>query len=190
MDYLWEKEQWRKIVSNSDVEGLKEKSPISRTWVLLVGFVLENLIKGTIIAQNPNYISNGRLNTKVSDHRLLDLSEAIVDFNFTDNDRDMLNILESCIPSWGRYPIPKKIEDIKQEVPTDVDLKSTFDSLFERLDRFIYDMLKEDWAGPHECILREYIRSEMENMDLDKQYKIIEDLSLKMKNKSSEQDDE
>lgn len=190
MDYLWEKEQWGKIVSYSDADGLKEKSPISRTWILLAGFALENLIKGTIIAQNPSYISNGRLSPKISNHRLLDLSNSIADFVFTESERDLLSVLESCIPSWGRYPIPKKIKDIEQEVPADINLKNAFDSLFVRLDRFLYDILKMDWAGPHDCVFHGFFRSEMEEMDSGEQHKVIDELAKKTKDKKAKQDDD
>lgn len=189
MDYLWEKEQWGKIVNYSDLNGLKEKSPISRTWILLAGFALENLIKGTIIAQNPNYISNGRLSNKVSNHKLLELSNAIHDFTLGKDEQDLLNILESCILSWGRFPIPKKIEDLEEEVPANLDIKNIFDSFYTRLDRFLYDILKEDWQGPHECFLHGYIRSEMEEMSINDQNEIIDNLSAKMKNHSDALDE-
>lgn len=74
MDYLWEKEKWGKKIKYDDIDGYQEKSNISRTWLLLAGFAIENLLKGLIIAKNPSYISNGKLSRKIRNHELLRLA--------------------------------------------------------------------------------------------------------------------
>lgn len=163
MNYLWEKQELGKVVSYSDIDGIKKKSAVSRTWILLAAFALENLIMGLIISQNQNYIRNGKLSKEISNHKLKYLSMQIQDFSFSKDEYKLIEILESCIPSWGRYPIPGKIEDIEEEVTVSIDLKKTFDSMFDRLDLFLYKILKNGWQGPHGCYLKELIRPEMDD---------------------------
>lgn len=46
-------------------------SSISRSYILLAGFALENLIKGLLVAQNPTHINRGKLSGDLRSHKLL-----------------------------------------------------------------------------------------------------------------------
>jgi len=164
MDLLWNNEGDAIILSYSDLGTSQKKSSISRTWLLLAGFAMENLIKGIVIAEHPEYISNGKLSRKVSTHKLTNLSEMIESISFEDDEKKLLRILETCIPSWGRYPIPKSGDEIRNEIPATLDLKTIFDYLFRKLDLHLYNMIRLGWKGPHNCGSTGLIRSDLEKM--------------------------
>ena len=151
MDYLWERKTWGIKMEYDDIDGFKEKSTISRTWLLLAGFSIENLIKGLIIAQNPSYISNGKLSRKLATHEISNLAQSIKDISLSIDEENLLIILEKCIPSWGRYPIPIHIDDLSPEINATDKIKETFEALFDKFYNQIEEMLKNTWKGPHGC---------------------------------------
>jgi len=147
MDYLWERKNWGKIINYDDIDGFTDKSHVSRTWLLLASFAIENLIKGLLIAQNPMYISNGRLSRELTNHKLLNLARSINGISLTSEEQDLLNILETCIPSWGRYPIPISIDEIRTEVIITDKIKLTFKTLFIKYNNQIEEILTQEWKG-------------------------------------------
>jgi len=163
MDYLWEKEKWRKRISYDDIDGYQEKSDISRSWLLLAGFAIENLIKGLIIAQNPSFISNGKLCRKLRNHELSKLAKYTDGITFSSEEFGLLDILEKCIPSWGRYPIPIDIDEFTIEEILNTKIKEIFVNLFDKLNDFIERILEHEWKGPHGCILRNHSVSSLES---------------------------
>lgn len=171
LDILW-KERDRFLKVSSRRNQILKKPTISRTWLLLASFSIENLLKGILIYENPNYISNGSLSKKVSHHRLSVLTEEIDSISLTDDELEVIEVLESCLPYWGRYPIPKKAHEIENEIVASSDFKSIFEFLFNRLDKHIYDSIKYGWEGPHNCEFLGSIRSEYE--DLPENYQSID----------------
>lgn len=163
LDILW-KERKKSLRVSSRNNQILSKPTISRTWLLLASFSIENLLKGVIIYENPSYISNGSLSKKVSHHQLTDLSEEINSINFVEHELEIIEILESCLPYWGRYPIPKKAHEIENEIVASSDFKSIFESLYNRLDKSNYDSIKYGWEGPHGCKFLGSIRSKYEDL--------------------------
>jgi len=149
MDYLWERKTWGVKMEYDDIDGYKEKSYISRTWLLLAGFALENLIKGLIIAQNPPYISNGKLSRKLATHEISNLALSIKDMSLSEDEENLLKILEKCIPSWGRYPIPIHIYELSPEINATDKIKETFETLFDKFYNQIEEIITGKWKGPH-----------------------------------------
>jgi hypothetical protein len=165
MDLLWAKQDGSLIVSYSGISGkAKKKSAISRTWFLLAGFCLENLLKGLLIAENPRFIKDGKLDNRLKTHKLTHLARMIKSFTFNENEEELFVILEKCIPSWGRYPIPLSVKEITEEISISLDEKNTFDYLYDRLDLHLYKMIRHGWQGPHDSGSDGYIRSDYEDM--------------------------
>ena len=151
MDYLWDRKDWGVKNEFDDINGYKENSLISRTWLLLAGFAIENLIKGLIIAQNPSYISNGKLSRKLATHEISNLAQSIKDISLSIDEENLLIILEKCIPSWGRYPIPIHIDELSPEINATDKIKESFEILFDKFCTQIEEILKHEWKGPHGC---------------------------------------
>lgn len=167
MEYLWERESWGVKIEYDKIDGYNEKSLISRTWLLLAGFAIENLIKGLIIAQYPSYISNGKLSRELRTHKILNLAMSIEGISLSSEEQNLLKIFEKCIPSWGRYPIPIDIEEISAEVNATTKIKVTFETLFDKFNIQIEEILKQGWKGPHGCTLVSDLKSGLDTQVLN-----------------------
>ncbi|MFO7744819.1 MAG: hypothetical protein R6V36_05485 [Psychroflexus sp.] len=167
LDILWEQKNNYLKLSYDGSRGLTIKKPsISRSWLLLSSFAIENLLKSTVIYEHPEYISNGRLSSNLTHHRLTDLAEDIRSIKFSDEELELISELEECLPSWGRYPIPKKVDKLKldAEIIASDDFKEKFDHLFLKLDLHIYESIKKGWSGPHGYKFRGSLRSMYEDL--------------------------
>lgn len=124
---------------------------INRSYFLLAGFALENAVKGLLIAQNPEYISQGELRGGLATHRLTTLIARIPDLALSDSEATLCHALEAAIPSWGRYPVPKRPRDLTKEIPATRELWSVYTQLFSRVARKLYVAIRDGWdsgVGP------------------------------------------
>ena len=75
LDILWQQEDNGLIIKyESFDQQVNQKTHISRTWLLLAAFSIENLLKGILIYEHPEYISNGSLASNVTNHSLTNLA--------------------------------------------------------------------------------------------------------------------
>ena len=118
---------------------------ISRPYVLLAGFALENLLKGMLVSGNPEHITSGELSDDLRSHRILDLIDKVGDISLDEHEERFCQIAQSAIPYWGRYPIPLNKNQIMREVGMDDDLRNAFISLFTRLARRLHESTKDGW---------------------------------------------
>jgi len=70
---------------------------------MLIGFSLENLLKGIFIAENPEGIEVSKLN-----HGLKQYAEKIKGVHISSDEKALLAQLEPYVKWAGRYPMPKK----------------------------------------------------------------------------------
>jgi hypothetical protein len=75
---------------------------------MLMGFSMENLLKGILIAEDLEAVVDGKLNSVLDSHGLKDLAEKIGGLKFTKLEKRVLSELESYVLWAGRYPAPKK----------------------------------------------------------------------------------
>ena len=98
------------------------------TYMLLMGYALENIIKGIIICQlslndpasvTKTNFSNLEFNLKdgkgkrgIQTHKFLDelLKAEAINITPSDPEKDLLKEIEDCILWGGRYPIPNKVK--------------------------------------------------------------------------------
>lgn len=78
-------------------------------YYMLMGLAVENYVKGIIMVNHPDYLTEDRL-TKIDKHETYDLlnEHGITDFKEYD---DILHQLAEYVTSKGRYPITKKLEE-------------------------------------------------------------------------------
>jgi hypothetical protein len=81
---------------------------IGPTYLMLVGFAVENFLKGIYVISNPEIIKNDKL-IKLNRHDLLQLFNEL-HFETTIEEKDLIERLEEFILWIGRYPIPSKFE--------------------------------------------------------------------------------
>jgi len=112
-------------------------------YYLLIGYAVENYIKGIIIINHPEYITDEGL-TKIDKHEMYDLlnENGITEFKEYD---DILHQLSEYVISMGRYPITKRLDDYKTiKEPINID----------RINRLLSDLYKRSKIEQRLEILR------------------------------------
>ncbi|RNL88522.1 hypothetical protein ED312_08730 [Sinomicrobium pectinilyticum] len=128
----------------------QNKPGLSRTYFLNIGFSLENLIKGLLISENPDYLKNGKISPEISSgHNLENLISKITTLNFDEKEMDFLKILSKAIPNWSRYPIPKRWETENNEKIVSEDIRKQFLEMWNKIGFKIYELTKDGWNGPN-----------------------------------------
>ena len=117
----------------------------SRSYILLAGFALENILKGLIIAGNPTLISSGELDGTLNSHNLLYLAKKLNNLKFSTDEENVLRICQDAIPYWGRYPVPLKYQGLKPEEVVNQAFRDCFRALHYRLCKSLYEIVKDGW---------------------------------------------
>ena len=127
-----------------------QKKLFSRTYFFLLGIAIENLLKGILISENPNHIKDGKISPEISSgHNLKKLSEKINSLDFNTDEIRLFEILSEVIPYWGKYPIPKDFNQIKEEKFFNENLFIELINLYEKLELKIYNLNKDGIQGPN-----------------------------------------
>lgn len=146
---LWESNSNTIIVYKTEKEEYSKKL-YSRTYFFLLGIAIENLVKGILISENPNYLKDGKISQKISSgHNLKILSEKIDSLNFDSSEIKTLEVLSELIPYWGKYPIPKDFNRIKEELFFDKSWYEKLINLYEKLELQIYRLNINGIDGPN-----------------------------------------
>ena len=136
--------------SKGEGEG-RMVSSVSRTYVMLTGFALENLLKGLLVLKDSTHITSGRLSPELKTHHLAQLAAKIDKLDLTEPEANYIHVAEGAIPYWGRYPIPLSQEGLLPEVGVTEEMRETYLSLHDRLAKAVYDQVRNGWdsgAGP------------------------------------------
>jgi hypothetical protein len=147
-EILWEQhENGLRVELTETFEGdqIKKISSISRSYILLAGFAIENLLKGLLIVQDPSHINTGQLSNDLKSHRLLDLASKLEDLSLDDEEYHICKVLQDAIPYWGRYPIPLEYNGVMPEIGIDLNFRRVFLKLHFRLSKLIYYAIRDGW---------------------------------------------
>lgn len=120
---------------------------VSKAYMLLAGYCLENLIKSLLIVGNPELIADDKLDKKLLKHDLKALFAMSKKIRTSEKEKELLSILSEATPYWGRYPIPRHSSQIKEEVYLTEDLHHCFDKLFNRTKQNLYELTKDGYRG-------------------------------------------
>jgi hypothetical protein len=137
------------IVADYDFGVKIEKSHISRTFLLLAGLSIENLLKAIMVTLEPELVANGKLNKKIRSHKLLFLASHIDGITLSEDELQFCQIAQEAIPYWGRYPTPLHSNELTLEKVATESLQLTYKELYSRLDQHLYKLLRNGWNGPH-----------------------------------------
>lgn len=148
------------VQSESAVLNALTVSAISRPYLLLAGFAIENLIKGMLVAGDPSLINKGSMDKMLKTHKLVKLAELLPILSLDEDERHFCEVAESAIPYWGRYPIPLEFNGVMPEVRLTPALRAAFLKLFSRIHKQLYTVIRNGWdsgAGPQICNVRNTI---------------------------------
>lgn len=125
-------EQNEDIIKFENWDNYGISPPMLNVFLMLAGFSIENLIKGMIILEHPEYIGDGRFNDNkvLPSHDLIFLAKH-VDIVLNPTEMKFCEKLYDNMVFYGRYPIPKNTSKVKHERGSEaIDPKTTFDALF------------------------------------------------------------
>ena len=117
----------------------------SRPYLLLAGFAIENVVKGSLVATNPSLIASGSLDKSIKSHNLLALISKLQSIALSSGEQTFCQIASSAIPYWGRYPIPLDSNSVLPEVAVTESLREAFLQLFDRLATDLYWKVRNGW---------------------------------------------
>ncbi|HUX55247.1 MAG TPA: hypothetical protein VMV56_12585 [Williamwhitmania sp.] len=120
------------IKENNDIDILSIEPDTFNTFLALIGFSTECLFKGTIIRDNPSFVSNGKLSSKLATHDLHKLA-SLAKIKLSTNEQIFCNQALEAMTVKFRYPISKVAEDAKTDLIMGEHCKTVFTDLFDRL---------------------------------------------------------
>jgi hypothetical protein len=162
-DILWVHEPEGLITSiGSNKYFYSNKSSLSRACFLLAGYAIENLLKGLLITEHPEYVSQGKLSKGLSHHNLSTLANKITCIKFNSNEQSLLSLLGLYLTNLARYPVPLNSNQLEIEKPFTADIQILFNDLYLKLDKTIYSLTKNGWEGAEGISLKSSFRSEFE----------------------------
>jgi hypothetical protein len=132
-------------------------SGVSRTYLLLAGLALENVIKGLLVSADASHINTGALSPQLKSHNIPRLIANISDLDISQNEMAFCRLVSAVIPYWGRYPIPLTKCQLMPEVGLTEGDRSTFLDLFGRLAHRLYWEIRDGWdsgVGPQTVKVR------------------------------------
>ena len=123
----------------------KEASAVSRPYLLLAGFALENTMKGLLIVREPNHITTGVLSHELKTHDLIALAARLPGIRLSRKEQDLCKQMTQAIPYWGRYPIPLRQQQVMPSVAVTESTRRIFLELFDRLAHKLYWAIRDGW---------------------------------------------
>lgn len=139
------------------LDGTGRISSVSRTYMLLAGFALENVMKGHLVFRDPSHVNQGHLSQELKLHDVVGLAMKIPGLQLSENEHKFCANASQAIPYWGRYPIPLKKSQLLPEIGVDEALRGAFLELFERLASGLYWAVRDGWdsgVGPKTIKIR------------------------------------
>lgn len=132
-------------------------SGVSRTYLLLAGFALENVLKGLLVLDDPCHISTGVLSRELKSHNIQVLASKVRDLILSEDESEFCALVTGAIPYWGRYTIPLDKNRIMPEIGMTEARRHVFLGLFDRLARRLYWAVRDGWdsgVGPKTLKMR------------------------------------
>jgi hypothetical protein len=121
----------------------------NKSVFLLAGFAMENAIKSFLVFENPSWISNGAISSRLRSHSLTTLEQASARIPLKDRSRPVLQRLEDGLESWARYPCALSMAATADEDIMTSELWAGYRSLLEAYTGEMVSLLGKLWKGPH-----------------------------------------
>ncbi|MBY3094914.1 hypothetical protein HFO65_29980 [Rhizobium laguerreae] len=134
---------------NANQEILRQTRAIDKSVFLLGGFALENAIKAFLVYENPQWVSNGHLSSKLRSHSLSGLQKQSKLIPYKQRYLHVLEAFESGLDSWFRYPCALTVQDSKEEDHLFDDLWDGYCKVMRAYGKKLKTLLGDGWNGPH-----------------------------------------
>jgi len=97
-----------------------EDTQLSSIYLFLMGYAIENLLKGILILRHPEYFKPTGEMTSIGTHKLVSLCQRC-GIQLLDEESTLLDKLTTYIRWAGRYPVPLDIQDMPPINPSSGD---------------------------------------------------------------------
>jgi hypothetical protein len=122
------------------------KASISRTYILLSGLALENILKGLAVSVDPSLVNRGKLDDRLKTHRLIDIVTLCADLiTLSAGEIEVCRLAQEAIPYWARYPSPRDYSNLKPEQIVTSEYRKTFNTLYASLHECLYFSIRDGW---------------------------------------------
>jgi hypothetical protein len=121
----------------------------NRGALLLGGFAIENVLKGFLVFENPEWISKGRLSSKLKSHSLTRLREMSTLAPYRVRYGWVLEGFERGLMSWARYPCALSVNQSEEERVLGDQLWAAYLRLMVAYVKRLRRLLARGWTGPH-----------------------------------------
>ena len=138
-------------ITKKDASGtaLAQEHSFDRSFFLLGGFALENIIKAFLVYEDPQLLANGKLNFAGRSHQLNSLADQSRMLPWPKKRRTTLKVFEDGLTSWARYPSGRQFSGAISVLTPTPELCSAYQSTYARFASEIERLLKLNWLGPH-----------------------------------------
>jgi len=149
-EILWSQEEHSlelnaTLNANFEVLARNSASAVSKPYMLLAGFALENVLKGLLVARSPEHITSGSLSNELSTHDIVRLAKKMAGLSLSRQEFEFCKSVSDAIPYWGRYPIPLRKTQLMPSIALTKGMRKTFVRLFDRLASNLYWDIRDGW---------------------------------------------
>ncbi|WIW45406.1 hypothetical protein ML401_28755 [Bradyrhizobium sp. 62B] len=134
---------------NAKGEVVHQMRGVDKPVFLLGGFALENAIKAFLVYENPSWISNGRLSSLLTSHKLTVLRDRSNLVPYKKTYTHVLEAFESGLDSWFRYPCALTVQDTHEGQHLYEHLWDGYTKLMRAYGKKLVMLLDKEWTGPH-----------------------------------------
>lgn len=106
------------------------------------------MIKSIVVFENPDVISNCRLDKKLQTHNLTNLAEMTTNFTPSIAEIELFKIFSAAAVSWARYPCALNFQQSNDVIQFNASLNEAYEFLFASLDSIAKELLKSGWTSP------------------------------------------
>jgi hypothetical protein len=148
---IYERRSQSSILAKLDANDklIRQTRGIDRPVFLLGGFALENVIKAFLVYENPSWVSNGRLSSRLKSHRLVDLQKQSTFIPYKKSYVPVPKEFQSGLESWFRYPCGLTMQDTMEERNLHEHLWKAYCKLMRAYGKRLMILLNKGWNGPH-----------------------------------------
>ena len=136
-------------LKNADGSILGMWDQTTKSVFLLGGFAIENMLKGFLVFENPNWVSNGRLHKPLLSHDLLKLEKTSQSVPYKGRSNRILKTFGGGLESWARYPCGTTLNGTRSEPGLSEELWQKYHKLMRSYARRLRYKLQQGWIGPH-----------------------------------------
>lgn len=121
----------------------------NRATFLLAAFALESALKAFLVYEHPDWVSGGRLDTRLRSHKLTQLAMQSNLVPYRNRDQPVLAAFEEGNESWMRYPCGLHADDLSPQRPMDAKLWLAYRRVMRGYGKKLTRLLALGWTDPY-----------------------------------------